>query len=37
MKKVALISTYCDTQEKLDVLEKNIDTIKKLRNIFSIF
>jgi len=30
MKKVALISTYCDTQEKLDVLEKNIDNIKKL-------
>lgn len=24
MKKVALISTYCDTQEKIDVLEKNI-------------
>jgi hypothetical protein len=30
MKKVVLISTYCDTQEKLDVLEKNIDNIKKL-------
>ena len=29
-KKIALISTYCDTQEKLDVLEKNIDNIKKL-------
>jgi hypothetical protein len=30
IKKIALISTYCDTQEKLDVLEKNIDNIKKL-------
>jgi len=30
MNKVALISTYCDNQEKLDVLEKNIDNIKKL-------
>lgn len=30
MKKVALISTYCDTQEKLDVLDTNIDNIKKL-------
>jgi hypothetical protein len=28
MKKVALISTYCDTQEKLDVLSKNIDNVK---------
>jgi hypothetical protein len=28
MKKVALISTYCDTQEKLDVLLKNIDNVK---------
>ena len=28
MKKVALISTYCDTQEKLDVLEKNINNVK---------
>jgi SAM-dependent methyltransferase len=27
-KKVALISTFCDTQEKLDVLEKNIKIIK---------
>ena len=27
-KKVALISTYCDTQEKLDVLSKNIDNVK---------
>ena len=27
MKKVALISTYCDTQEKLDVLSKNIDNV----------
>jgi len=30
IKKIALISTYCDTQEKLDVLEKNIDNIKNL-------
>ena len=28
MKKVALISTYCDTQEKIDVLIKNIDNVK---------
>ena len=28
MKKVALISTYCDTQEKLEVLERNIDNVK---------
>jgi hypothetical protein len=28
MKKVALISTYCDTQEKLDVLSKNIDNVR---------
>jgi hypothetical protein len=28
MKKVALISTYCDTQEKLDILEKNINNVK---------
>jgi hypothetical protein len=27
-KKVALISSFCDTQEKLDVLEKNIKIIK---------
>jgi len=30
MKKISLISTYCDTQEKLDVLSKNIDNVKKL-------
>ena len=28
MKKIALISSFCNTQEKLDVLSKNIDTIK---------
>jgi hypothetical protein len=28
VKKVALISTYCDTQEKLDILEKNIDNVR---------
>jgi len=28
MKKVALISTYCDTQEKLEVLERNIDNVR---------
>lgn len=28
MKKVALISTYCDTQEKIDILERNIDNVK---------
>ena len=28
IKKVALISTYCDTQEKIDVLIKNIDKVK---------
>ena len=27
-KKVALISSYCDTQEKLDVLSKNIDNVR---------
>jgi hypothetical protein len=30
MKKVVLVSTYCDTQEKLDVLSKNIDNVKIL-------
>jgi SAM-dependent methyltransferase len=29
LNKVALISTFCDTQEKLDVLEKNIKIIKE--------
>jgi hypothetical protein len=28
MRKVVLVSTFCDTQEKLDILEKNIKTIK---------
>lgn len=28
MNKIALISTFCDTQKKLDILEKNIKTIK---------
>jgi hypothetical protein len=28
MNKVVLISTYCDNQEKLDVLEKNINIVK---------
>jgi len=28
LNKVALISTFCDTQEKLDVLEKNIKIVK---------
>ena len=28
MKKVALISTYCDNQEKIDVLLKNINIVK---------
>jgi len=28
MKKIVLISTFCDTPEKLDILEKNIKTIK---------
>ena len=28
-KKVALISTFCDTQEKIDVLEKNIKIVKE--------
>jgi SAM-dependent methyltransferase len=30
-KKVALISSFCDTQEKIDVLERNIKTIKENR------
>jgi hypothetical protein len=30
MKKVVLVSTYCDTQEKIDVLSKNIDNVKLL-------
>ena len=28
MNKVALISTYCDNQEKIDVLQKNINIVK---------
>lgn len=28
MKKVALISTFCDNQEKLDILERNIKIVK---------
>ena len=28
MNKIVLISTFCDTQQKLDILEKNIKTIK---------
>jgi hypothetical protein len=31
MKKIALISSYCDTQEKLNILEKNITTLQKLK------
>jgi len=30
MKKAALISSFCDTQQKIDILNKNIDTIKGL-------
>ena len=30
MKKIALISTFCDTEEKLNILEKNIIKIKNL-------
>ena len=30
MKKVALISSFCDTQPKIDILNKNIDIIKSL-------
>ena len=30
MKKVALISSFCNDQEKIDVLNKNIDIIKEL-------
>ena len=30
MKKVALISTFCDTEEKLNILEENIIKIKNL-------
>jgi len=30
MKKVALISSFCDTQEKLNILNKNINIIKNL-------
>lgn len=29
-KKVALISTFCDTEEKLNILEENIVKIKSL-------
>ena len=28
MKKIALISTYCDTEEKLQILEENIIKLK---------
>lgn len=30
LKKVALISTFCDTEEKLNILEENINKIKNL-------
>lgn len=30
MKKIALISTFCDNQEKLDLLKKNVKKIKEL-------
>lgn len=30
MKKVALISSFCDTQEKLNVLNKNIEVVKNI-------
>lgn len=30
MRKVALVSSFCDTQEKIDVLDKNLDIIKSL-------
>ena len=30
MKKIALISTYCDDENKVNVLSKNIDKLKKL-------
>lgn len=30
MRKIALISSYCDTQEKKEVLKKNLDKMKKL-------
>ena len=29
MKKVALISSFCDTQEKLNILNKNLNSIFK--------
>jgi hypothetical protein len=30
MKKVALIGSYCDTHEKIEVLNKNINIVKNL-------
>lgn len=30
MKKIAIISSFCDNQEKIDILSKNIDTVKNL-------
>ena len=30
MKKIALISTFCDTQEKIELLTKNINKIKDI-------
>jgi hypothetical protein len=30
MKKVALISSFCDTQQKVDILNNNIDTLKQM-------
>jgi hypothetical protein len=30
MKKVALISTFCDTQEKIDILKRNIFSVKSM-------
>jgi hypothetical protein len=30
MKKVALISSFCDTQEKIDILKRNIFSVKSM-------
>jgi hypothetical protein len=30
VKKIAIISSFCDNQEKIDILSKNIDTVKNL-------
>ena len=32
MKKIVLISSYCDTQEKINILSENIKVLKIFKN-----